>query len=154
MHYATNKSDKFWLKSCSFSLHIVQYNEFSIKILELKKMCCKHVKFKTTARHWRGWIWCLCRSGSRVRKLFPQCTRRGRATILGFQASARSLEVNHGSYFLWMSLHFWQRCKTADCARHTCSVVNTVWKEKRRQGQTCKKCWYQNMRTFCLGRLT
>ena len=37
MHNATNKSDKFWLKSCSFSLHIVQYNEFSIKILELKK---------------------------------------------------------------------------------------------------------------------
>ena len=36
-HNATNKSDKFLLKSCSFSLHIVQYNEFSIKILEWKK---------------------------------------------------------------------------------------------------------------------
>ena len=36
MHNVTNKSDKFWLKSCSFSLHIVQY-KFSIKILELKK---------------------------------------------------------------------------------------------------------------------
>ena len=37
MHNATNKSDKFWLKFCSFSLHIVQYNEFLIKILEWKK---------------------------------------------------------------------------------------------------------------------